>query len=130
MNRDVDAVVCQPLGCCSDRNQGADTAVGKEDLAILAGEVCVQVCILGGPVGVYCDGVPVITHLRFWRAGSGVTVADNLCIVAIDPKAIRQLTNGIMAYPCEPFTEAYRRVVRVAEFFLAPIDGAGGLTPV
>lgn len=129
MNRYVDAVVCQPLGGCCDRNQGADTAVGKEDLAILAGEICVQAFPLGGSVGVDYNRVPVVTHLWFWRAGSGVAVTDNLCVVAIDPKAIRQLTNGIMAYPCEPFTEAYRRVVRVAELFLAPIDGAGGLTP-
>lgn len=107
MNCDVDAVVCKTLGSCCDRNQGADTAVSKEDLAILAGEVGVQVCILGGPVGVYCDGVPVVTYFGFWRTGSGVAIADDFGIVAIDPKAIRQFTNGIMAYPCEPLAEAY-----------------------
>lgn len=126
----VDAVVCQPLGGCCDRNQGADTAVGKEDLTILACEIGVQTCIFGGRVGVDDHGVPVVTHFRFLRSRWRVGIANDFGVGAIDPSGIRQFTNGIMTYPCEPLTEAYRRAVCVAEFFLAPIDGAGGLTPV
>lgn len=130
MNRDVDAVICQPLGGSCERNHGGDTAVGKEDLAILAGEIGVQAFPLGGSVGVDCDGVPVVTYFGLWRTGGGVAVADDFCIVAIDPKAIRQFTYGIVAYARKPFAKADRGIVGVTEFFLAPIDGAGGLTPV
>lgn len=106
MNRNVDAIVCQPLGGCCDRNQGADTAVGKEDLAILAGEVCVQVCILGGSVGINCDGVPVVTYFGLWRTGGGVAVSDDFSIVAIDASGVWQFTNGIVTYAREPFAKA------------------------
>lgn len=105
MHSDVNSVVCQPLSGCCERNQRRNTAIGKEDLAILACEIGVQAFILCGSVGVDCYRVPVVTHLWFWRAGSGVTVAYNLCIVAIDPSGKRQFTNGIVAYAREPFAK-------------------------
>lgn len=108
MNRDVDTVVSKPLSGCCERNQGRDTAVGKEDLAILAGEICVQAFILGGRVAVDGDWVPVVTHFRFWRSAGVVAIADDFGVVAIDTCGERQFTNGIMAYPCEPPAEAYR----------------------
>lgn len=106
MNRDVNAIICQPLGGSSERNQGRDTAICKEDLAVLACEIGVQAGIIRGCVAVNYPGVPVVTYFGLWRAGSGVTVADNPCIIAIDESGVRQFTNGIVTYAREPFAKA------------------------
>ena len=129
MHRNVDAVVCQPLGGSFERNQRGDTATGKENLAILACEVSVQTGILRSCVAVNYHGVPVVTYFGLRRAGGGVAVTDNFGVDAIDPSGKWQFTNGTVTYASEPFAKADRGTVCVTEFFLAPIDGAGGLTP-
>ena len=106
MHSDVNSVIRQSLGGSCERNQGRDTATGKEDLAILAGQISVQVGIFCSHVAINDDGVPIVTYFGLRRAAGGVAVADNFGIVAIDASGVRQFTNGIMAYPCKPFAKA------------------------
>lgn len=106
MHRDIDVVVCQPLDSGGKRNQGSDSTALQGSLAFFAGYVGIHAGIFLIVIDVQVYRIPVVADSRFLRSCGRVGVTDDIRLSAVNPKAVGQLTNGIMTYPCEPLAEA------------------------
>lgn len=106
MHRDVDIILCKPLNGGINRNQGSDSASLQSSLAVFAGDIGINAGVFLIIEFIKIYRIPVIADRRFLCSGRGIGVADDVRRSAVYLKTIGQLSDGTIAYACEPLAVA------------------------